>query len=85
MRTGVQFTGSLTANQTQRWFTFNWPATWHVIWYMTPTSPRNGAPQIDWDVAVERASATNCTYWITVKNLTNQNVTFEGRYAVMNA
>lgn len=84
MRTGVQFTGSLTANQTQRWFTFNWPATWHVVWYMVPTSPRNGAPQIDWDVAVERASASNCTYWITVKNLTNQSVTFEGRYAVMN-
>lgn len=85
MRTGVQFTGSLTANQTQRWFTFNWPATWHVVWYIVPTSPRSGAPQLDWDVSVERATATNCTYWITVKNLTNQNVTFEGRYAVMNA
>ncbi len=85
MHTGMQFTGSLAANQTQRWFTFNWPATWHVVWYMAPTSPRTGAPQIDWDVAVERASAANCTYWITVKNLTNQNVTFVGRYAVMNA
>lgn len=84
MRTGMQFTGSLTPNQTQRWFTFNWPASWHVVWYMVPTSPRNGAPQIDWDVSVERASATNCTYWVTVTNLTNQNVTFEGRYAVMN-
>ncbi len=82
---GVQFTGTLAANQTQRWFTFNWPATWHVVWYVVPTSPRSGAPQLDWDVSVERATATNCTYWITVKNLTNQNVTFEGRYAVMNA
>lgn len=85
MHTGVQWTGSLGPNQSRRWFTFNWPASWHVFWYMTPTSPRVGAPQVDWDVAVERASSTHCTYWITVKNLTNQNVTFEGRYAVMNA
>jgi hypothetical protein len=38
MTTGVQFIGSLAANQTQRWFTFNWPAVWHVVWYMVPTS-----------------------------------------------
>ena len=31
MTTGVQFTGSLAANQTQRWFTFNWPAAWHDV------------------------------------------------------
>ncbi|WP_222930326.1 hypothetical protein [Larkinella punicea] len=51
---------------------------------MMPTSPRSGAPQIDWDIFVERANATHCTYWITVKNLTNTPVTFEGRYAVLN-
>ena len=38
MNTGVQFTGTLTANQTQRWFTFNWNPAWHVVWYMMPTS-----------------------------------------------
>jgi hypothetical protein len=85
MRTGVQFTGTLGPNQTQRWFTFNWPASWHVVWYIMPTSPRSGAPELGWEVAVERADPNNCTYWITVKNLTNQSVTFEGRYAVMNA
>ena len=84
MWTGVQFNGSLAANQTQRWFTFNWPTDWHVVWYMMPTSPQNGAPQVDWDVAVERADANACTYWITVKNLTASTVTFEGRYAVLN-
>jgi glycyl-tRNA synthetase alpha subunit len=50
---------------------------------MMPTSPQTGNPQVDWDVAVERANATQCTYWITVKNLTANTVTFEGRYAVM--
>jgi hypothetical protein len=50
---------------------------------MMPTSPQPGAAQIDWDVAVERANATQCTYWLTVKNLTSSNLTFEGRYAVL--
>jgi len=53
----------------------------------TPILPklfrRPGAPQLDWDVAIERANVTDCTYWITVKNLTGAPVTFEGRYAVM--
>ena len=84
MWTGVQFNGSLGPNASNRWFTFNWPATWHVVWYMQPTSPQSGAPQVDWSVAVERANATNTTYWITVKNLTNQAVNFEGRFAVLN-
>jgi hypothetical protein len=84
MFTNVQFTGSLAPGASSRWFTFGWPTAWHVVWYIMPTSPQNGAPQIDWDVAVERADASACTYWITVRNLTSQNVTFEGRYAVLN-
>jgi hypothetical protein len=83
MRTGVQWTGTLPAGATQRWFTYGWPTTWHVVWYMMPTSPQPGSPEIEWDVAVERADATQCTYWITVKNLKSSAVTFEGRYAVM--
>ena len=84
MFTGVQFTGTLGPNASHRWFTFNWPATWHVVWYVIPTTPRPGAPELDWDVSVERASATAVTYWISVTNLTNQNVNFEGRYVVLN-
>lgn len=84
MWTNTQFTGSLAPGASKRWFTFNWPTTWHVVWYVVPTSPQSGAPQVDWDVAVERASAAHCTYWITVKNLSSQTVTFEGRYAVLN-
>jgi hypothetical protein len=84
MRTGVQWTGSLGPGQTKKWFTFNWPAAWHVVWYIVPTTPKSGAPELDWDVEVERASTDMATYWITVKNLTNVAVTFEGRYAVLN-
>jgi hypothetical protein len=81
---GIQWNGTLAPNQTQTWFTHNWPEDWHVIWYMNPTTPVAGAPQLEWDVQVERATITNITYWITVKNLTNTSVNFEGRYAVLN-
>jgi glycyl-tRNA synthetase alpha subunit len=54
-----------------------------MVWYMMPTSPQPGAPELSWEVAVERANATQCTYWITVRNLTSNTITFEGRYAVL--
>lgn len=80
---GVQWTGSLAANESRRWFTHSWPATWHVIWTVMPTTPRPGAPQVSWTVQVERASAEYLTYWITVRNLTANPVSFEGRYCIL--
>lgn len=84
MNVGVQFTGTVPANQTVRWFTFNWPQQWHVAWNVVPITPRSGAPEIDWDVSVERANANNVTYWISVRNLTPIPVNIEGRYAILN-
>ncbi len=83
MRTGIQWVGTLDPSSTKRWFTYGWPAASHMVWYMMPTTPQTGSPQLDWDVAIERANATHCTYWITVKNLTSRTVTFEGRFAVL--
>ena len=80
---GVQFTGSIAANQTQRWFTFRWPAHWHVVWTVVPTTPRPGGPQIEWKVQVERASDAYVTYWISITNLTTVPVNIEARYAVL--
>jgi hypothetical protein len=80
---GVQWVGNLAGNASARWFTFNWPATWHVIWTVMPTNPRPGSPQVMWNVQVERASAEYVTYWITVTNLTPDPLTFEGRYAIL--
>jgi Subtilase family len=80
---GVQFTGTLQPNQTARWFTFNWPAHWHVVWTVVPTGPNANGPQIRWRVQVERASFQNITYWINVTNLTGAQVTFEARYNVL--
>ena len=84
MHTGVQWTGSLGANQTRRWFTFNWNPASHVVWYMMPTSPNPGAAELNWSTALQRTDPSHVTYWITVTNMTNQPITFEGRYAVLN-
>ncbi len=80
---GVQFTGTVAPNTTQRWFTFNWPAHWHVVWTVVPTSPRPGTPQTRLKVQVERSSDAFITYWLNVTNLTNQAVTIEGRFTVL--
>jgi hypothetical protein len=84
MRVGVQFTGTVPAGQTRPWFTFNWPEAWHVLWNVVSTSPQPGAAQVDWDVEVERASANFITYWISIRNVTQNPVNVEARYAVLN-
>jgi len=81
--TGVQFRGSLAANQTTCWFTFNWPAHWHVVWTVVPTTPQPGAPQLRWNIRVERATDSFVTYWVCITNLTNLPVGVEARYAVL--
>ena len=80
---GTQFTGSLGPGASGRWFTFNWPATWHMVWTVMPTTVQSGAPQVTWKVQVERATAEYCTYWINVTNLTAKPISFEGRYAIL--
>jgi hypothetical protein len=80
---GVQWTGTLAPRQSRRWFTFNWPSTWHVLWTVMPVTPRSGAPQVSWNVEVERGDSQRTTYWITVRNLTDSAVVFEGRYAIL--
>jgi hypothetical protein len=55
-----------------------------MTWTVVPTAVRNGAPEIELDVAVERASPTTVTYWITIRNLTSAPVDIESRYAIYN-
>jgi hypothetical protein len=82
-RSGVQFVGVIPGGATQRWFTFNWPASWHVLWTIMPLTTCSGAPQLTWKTQVERASPTSVTYWIVVTNLSANAVRFEGRYDVL--
>jgi hypothetical protein len=80
---GVQFRGQVAPRATQQWFTFHWPAHWHVLWTVMPTSPHGGAPQIRFRTRVERATDDYATYWISVVNLTDRPVDIEGRFAVL--
>lgn len=80
---GVQFTGTVPANATRRWFTHSWPEHLHVLWNVVPLSPKPGAPQIDFKVQTERASDRHVTYWISVTNLTGAEAQIEARYAVL--
>ena len=80
---GTQYLGNIAAYETKRWFTPNWPTTWHMLWTVMPTTVKPGGPEITWSVQVERTSAEFSTYWITVQNLTNGPISFEGRYSIL--
>ena len=84
MQVGTQFTGTVAAGATGRWFTHSWNPAHHVVWTVVPTTPGPGAAQIEWDVSVQRASATALTYWLTVRNLSPAAVGVEGRFAILN-
>jgi hypothetical protein len=83
MSTGIQFTGTVAPNDTHSWFTWGWNPALHIVWYIMPTTPRPGAAELEWSVRLERSNPTQVTYWITVHNLTNVAVAFEGRYAIL--
>jgi hypothetical protein len=80
---GVQWFGTIGANASGRWFSHSWPSAWHMVWTVMPLTICPGGPQLSWRVQVERANATQCTYWITVRNLTSSPVQFEGRYDIL--
>lgn len=83
MRVGTQFIGTIAAGATRRWFTHSWNPADHVVWTVIPVTAAPGAPQVEWDVQVQRAGAAAITYWITIRNLTAADVEIEGRYAVL--
>lgn len=80
---GTQFSGTLGSQASGRWFSWGWPATWHVLWTVVPTSVAAGAPELSWTVEVERASTEYATYWLTITNKTPSPITFEGRWAIL--
>ena len=84
MRAGTQFSGTIPASGSKTWFTHSWPPAWHVVWTVVPTTQgTENAKQLEWDVAVQRASPTALTYWLTVRNLTAAELGIEARYEVV--
>jgi hypothetical protein len=84
MAYGVQFRGRLQPNQTQRWFTYNWPNSADVAWMVVPTDAQPGSPHVTCDVALEDAGNNTLTYWLTIQNLTSDSFDFEARYNFLN-
>jgi hypothetical protein len=82
--TGVQFTATIPAGQTSRWFTHSWPAFWYVSWHVVPIAPAvDGGPQIESKVLVTRQTDTLLKYFLDITNVTSEPVTVEARYTVL--
>jgi hypothetical protein len=84
MVVGVQIVDTMPPNASIDYFTYGWDPTWDVVWTVVPTSPAPGQPQVEWSVAVERATDASVTYYVTITNLTSNDVGVEGRYAILN-
>jgi IgA Peptidase M64 len=80
---GTQFHGTLAARETKRWFTYNWPACWHVLWTAVPTTPVTTAPSVRMRVRVERSSRERITYWLAITNDSDSSVEVDGRYEIV--
>jgi hypothetical protein len=80
---GTQFNGTVAANSSARWFTYNWRSWQQVAWTMMPTSVNTAGAQLTWGVAVQRTAGQYITYWITVTNNTSSPVNFAARYVVL--
>jgi hypothetical protein len=82
---GTQFTGNLAPNQTQTWFTHSWNAASNVVWMCVPTAPVvDGPAQVEWTVRNTRQGANLVKWFITARNLTGSNLSFQARYAILN-
>ena len=80
----MQFTATLAANATGRWFTHSWPFHWFVVWTVVPTSPAvDGPAQLQWTVRTTRQAERLIKYHISVQNLGAAAVSFAARYEVL--
>jgi hypothetical protein len=84
MVVGVQIADTMPPNATIDYFTWGWDPSLDVVWTVVPTTQSAGQPQVEWHVAIERASDTSVTYHVTITNLTAGDLGVEGRYAILN-
>jgi len=81
---GVQFTGSIPANATQLYFTFDWAAASYIDWTVMSDSVYSSGSEVTLsNVATQRADSTHATYWLTVVNNTSSTQTFDGRFCIL--
>lgn len=81
---GTQFSATVAAQATSTWFTHSWPAHWFVVWQVIPTAPAvDGPAQLEFEVQITRQTDTLLKYFLKVKNLGAQPVSFQARYEVL--
>jgi hypothetical protein len=80
---GVQFSDTLAAAETRRWFTHSWPACWQVHWTAIPRNPGPSGPALEIRVRTERASRELVTYWLDISNRSAASVEFDARFEIL--
>jgi len=81
---GVQFTFTLSPNQTALFFTFWWNPVDTQVWTVMNDTVNANNPAVSLtNVATQRTSSTTVTYWLTVQNLTSVNQDIEGRFCIL--
>jgi hypothetical protein len=81
---GTQFTTTVSASSTVRFFTHSWPGYCFVVWTCEPSAPAlDGPAQIEWKVQVTRQTDRLLKYFIEIRNLQPYPVTVEARYDVL--
>jgi hypothetical protein len=79
-RSGSQILGAVSALDSRRWITGDWPLDWNVVWNIIP-SPESA--RVEWKVVTERQSETLLRYYIEVRNLSPIEAQVEIRYLAL--
>lgn len=75
---GTQYRGRINPGQSQRLFTFNWPADEVIDWSVYPTTDD---ARLTSSVMIERKAGNRITYFVTVRNVGSVASNYELRYA----
>lgn len=74
---GTQFTATLSAGQTQTWFTWGWDPNYLVFWPIRPTT-QSGQVRLD-SVSMQHTNV-GITYNLTITNIGPSTAAFEPKY-----
>ena len=75
----VTQTTPLAAGEEESWFTFGWPAGYHLDWEAVPIT-LGGSERLLLTKRLERAPDGTITYWLTVRNDGGTATTYRLRY-----
>ncbi|MFF0943327.1 M12 family metallopeptidase [Kocuria sp. CPCC 205300] len=81
---GTQYSTTVAANGTLRFFTHSWPGYWFVVWTVVPRSPAvDGPAQVEWKIQATRQTDRLIKYFVEIRNLQAYPVTVDARYDVL--